>query len=126
MKLIVPMAGKGSRFFNRGITLPKPLIPIAGEPMVSWALKSVSLISFSDIIFICLLNHENEHNISLQLQKYIKRDFQIVFINNVTEGQLCTVLAASRFFNCDEDILISSSDTYVISNLNEDIIGAKE
>lgn len=34
MKLIIPMAGRGSRLRPHTLTVPKPLLPIAGKPMV--------------------------------------------------------------------------------------------
>jgi glucose-1-phosphate thymidylyltransferase len=34
MKIIVPMAGRGSRLRPHTLTIPKPLIPIAGKPIV--------------------------------------------------------------------------------------------
>lgn len=34
MKIIIPMAGRGSRLRPHTLTTPKPLIPIAGKPMV--------------------------------------------------------------------------------------------
>ena len=32
-KLIMPMAGNGSRFSEQGYTVPKPLIEVDGKPM---------------------------------------------------------------------------------------------
>ncbi len=34
MRIIIPMAGRGTRLRPHTLTLPKPLIPIAGKPMV--------------------------------------------------------------------------------------------
>ncbi|HAH33669.1 MAG TPA: nucleotidyltransferase, partial [Flavobacteriaceae bacterium] len=34
MKIIVPMAGRGSRLRPHSLTVPKPLIPVAGTPIV--------------------------------------------------------------------------------------------
>jgi glucose-1-phosphate thymidylyltransferase len=34
MKIIIPMAGKGSRLRPHTLTVPKPLIPVAGKPIV--------------------------------------------------------------------------------------------
>jgi glucose-1-phosphate thymidylyltransferase len=34
MKIIIPMAGRGSRLRPHTLTLPKPLLPIAGKPIV--------------------------------------------------------------------------------------------
>lgn len=30
--LVMPMAGSGSRFYNQGYSIPKPLIEIKGRP----------------------------------------------------------------------------------------------
>ena len=34
MKIIIPMAGRGSRLRPHTLTIPKPLVPVAGKPMV--------------------------------------------------------------------------------------------
>ena len=34
MKLIIPMAGRGKRLRPHTLTTPKPLVPIAGKPIV--------------------------------------------------------------------------------------------
>ena len=34
MKIIIPMAGMGKRMRPHTLTIPKPLIPIAGKPIV--------------------------------------------------------------------------------------------
>ena len=40
LHLILPMAGRGSRFFENGFVCPKPLIEIAGKPFFYWATTS--------------------------------------------------------------------------------------
>jgi glucose-1-phosphate thymidylyltransferase len=42
MKIIVPMAGKGSRLRPHTLTTPKPLIPIAGKSIVQRLVESIS------------------------------------------------------------------------------------
>ena len=34
LNIVLPMAGKGSRFANAGYSLPKPFIDVAGKPMI--------------------------------------------------------------------------------------------
>ena len=34
LNIVIPMAGRGSRFQTQGYQLPKPLIPIHGKPMI--------------------------------------------------------------------------------------------
>ncbi|NNL15843.1 MAG: nucleotidyltransferase [Flavobacteriaceae bacterium] len=41
MKIIVPMAGRGSRLRPHSLTVPKPLIPIAGQPIVHRLVKDI-------------------------------------------------------------------------------------
>jgi NDP-sugar pyrophosphorylase family protein len=121
MKVVVPMAGRGTRFMQQGIGMPKPLIPVAGRPMVAWALQSLSHIAFSQVIFIALAEHEAVYRITGLLRNLVSSEAEVILLNAVTEGQLCTVLAAQEFLNTDEDLLIASSDTYVVSELGQDI-----
>ena len=113
------MAGRGTRFSNFGYTTPKPFIEINGEPMFIWALKSLESLQINKLIIIVLEEHNFKFNLELLLKKYCTMTYQIITLKNVTEGQLCTVIEAEKYINTDEDILIMSSDTLVISNINE-------
>jgi len=42
MKIIVPMAGMGKRMRPHTLTIPKPLIPIAGKPIVQWLVEDIT------------------------------------------------------------------------------------
>ena len=42
MKIIVPMAGRGSRLRPHTLTVPKPLVPIAGKPIVRRLVEDIS------------------------------------------------------------------------------------
>lgn len=42
MKIIVPMAGRGSRLRPHTLTVPKPLIPVAGEPIVHRLVRDIA------------------------------------------------------------------------------------
>ncbi|WP_335973066.1 sugar phosphate nucleotidyltransferase [Gaetbulibacter jejuensis] len=44
MKIIVPMAGRGSRLRPHTLTVPKPLIPVAGQPIVHRLVKDIAKI----------------------------------------------------------------------------------
>jgi glucose-1-phosphate thymidylyltransferase len=41
MKIIVPMAGRGSRLRPHTLTIPKPLIPVAGKPIVQRLVEDI-------------------------------------------------------------------------------------
>jgi glucose-1-phosphate thymidylyltransferase len=42
MKIIVPMAGRGSRLRPHTLTVPKPLIPVAGKPIVQRLVEDIA------------------------------------------------------------------------------------
>ncbi len=42
MKIIVPMAGRGSRLRPHTLTVPKPLVPVAGKPIVQRLVEDLS------------------------------------------------------------------------------------
>lgn len=44
MKIIVPMAGRGSRLRPHSLTVPKPLIPVAGKPIVHRLVEDIAKI----------------------------------------------------------------------------------
>jgi glucose-1-phosphate thymidylyltransferase len=49
MKIIVPMAGRGSRLRPHTLTVPKPLIPVAGKPIVHRLVEDIAGILEEDI-----------------------------------------------------------------------------
>ncbi|MCA0131335.1 sugar phosphate nucleotidyltransferase [Winogradskyella alexanderae] len=55
MKIIVPMAGRGSRLRPHSLTVPKPLIPVAGQPIVHRLVKDIAKVlkqPINEIAFI--------------------------------------------------------------------------
>lgn len=122
MKIVVPMAGRGSRFAEKGVQTPKPLITIAGQPMVYWAINSLIKIPHTEIIFIALREHECDYEISKLLKKNFSGPHSLILLDGITDGQLCTVLAARDKINSEEDMLIASADTFIMSDLGQEII----
>lgn len=45
MKLIIPMAGMGKRLRPHTLTIPKPLIELAGKPIVQWLVEDIASMS---------------------------------------------------------------------------------
>lgn len=55
MKIIIPMAGRGSRLRPHTLTIPKPLIPIGGKPIVQRLAEDITKLSdqkIDEIAFI--------------------------------------------------------------------------
>jgi len=59
MKIIVPMAGRGSRLRPHTLTVPKPLIPIAGKPIVHRLVEDIAAVINQDIEEIAFIIHKD-------------------------------------------------------------------
>mgnify|MGYP002355653089 CR=1 FL=1 len=59
MKIIVPMAGRGSRLRPHTLTIPKPLIPIAGKPIVHRLVEDIAGVIGQEIDEIAFIIHES-------------------------------------------------------------------
>ena len=58
MKIIVPMAGRGSRLRPHTLTIPKPLIPIVGKPIVHRLVEDIAGVLNQDIEEVAFIIHE--------------------------------------------------------------------
>lgn len=106
MKLIMPMAGHGSRFVEQGYSLPKPLISVNGIPMFVHSERCLGL-DFSERVFITL----KDHDLKNEIRKWYS-DAIVVEISEVTGGAAETILTASEHLN-DEDIWICNCDQHI-------------
>lgn len=131
MIIVVPMAGRGSRFLeaqhlNPEYANPKPLISIKGKPMVQWALESLPFVhlpqrpvrtkkirvSPTKLVFICRRDHEDDFEISKSLKKIFSDYINVLFVDQITRGAAETVLLAKNIIDTDEDIIVSDSDHF--------------
>lgn len=118
MKIVIPIAGRGSRFqnvsdTNQNYKKPKPFIEIKGYPMVRWATGSLPNINNKDLIFIILNEHEQNYSVTELLINLYGKEITIITIPDVTRGAAETVLQAKEYINHDEQLIISDSDHFV-------------
>lgn len=118
INIVMPMAGRGSRFAEVGVTTPKPLIPVRGKPMYAWATDGLPLALARRLIFICLAEHLAELDLDRDIRtRYAQYDPIVIGLDRVTEGQACTVLLARDHIDNDEPLLIFNADTYCPTTL---------
>lgn len=119
MKVIIPMAGAGSRFANVGYTFPKPLISVKNmndKPMIQVIVENLNI--DAEHIFIVRKEHCDQYNLK-QLLGVISPGCKIVEVDHLTEGAACTVLLAKEFINNNEPLLIANSDQFIEWDSNE-------
>ncbi|WP_254761524.1 glycosyltransferase family 2 protein [Natrinema marinum] len=107
------MAGKGSRFRNVGVSIPKHEISVRGRPMFDWAMQSLKMFFDSEFIFVT----QSEHAAASFLEEACDRlgisTFQEVSLDEYTNGQAATAMAADRLIGNSESVVIYNIDTYI-------------
>ena len=119
MKVLIPMAGEGSRFAKAGYTFPKPLIDVSGKPMIEVVVNNLDF--DAEFIFLVRKEHLEKYQIKDTLKLITNDNYKIVEVDSLTEGAACTALLAKELINVDEDLLIANSDQYMkfsIENFN--------
>jgi len=113
LNIVIPMAGRGSRFANAGFQTPKPLIPVGGRPMIQWVIENVRPARPHRFIFLCLAEHLESYPEVPQELARLAPGCEIIPVAGVTEGAACTVLLAEQFIDSPEPLMIANSDQIV-------------
>lgn len=117
MNIVIPMAGKGSRFAEAGYVNPKPLIDIYGHPMIEYVTKNIKPSCEHKFIYVCQEEHLKKYKLDEELRK-ISPSCEIVTIDHITEGAACTVLLAEKYIDNNDELMIANSDQYVDMDIN--------
>lgn len=128
LNIVIPMAGKGSRFAEKGYAFPKPLIDVNGKTMIELVIKNLLPKKISDFrfIFICQKEHYEKYDMHNVFRNAVGGDnFEVVKLNGITAGAACTVLTAKAFIDNQDDMLIANSDQYIEFNIDDFIEKAR-
>ena len=117
INVVIPMAGRGSRFVRQGYTIPKPLIDVLGTPMIELVSDNVRPAGEHRFVYLCLQDHIEKYNLRRELER-ISPGCVIVPVDHVTEGAACTVLLAKEYINNDDALMIANSDQYVDTSID--------
>lgn len=118
LNIVLPMAGRGSRFANAGYKMPKPLIEINGKPMIDLVVHNISPKREHRFIFLVLKEHLSQYGLEEHLRT-IAPGCEIITVDQVTEGAACTVLLAKKYIDNDMPLMIANCDQYVDIDIND-------
>lgn len=119
LNIVVPMAGRGSRFANAGYKDPKPLIPVGGNPMIQWVIENVRPAQPHRFVFVCLGEHLQTYQQVPATLRHLCPGCEIVTVDHVTEGAACTVLLARKFIDTGDPLMIANADQFVALNIDD-------
>tara|TARA_B110000196_G_scaffold263988_1_gene236377 strand:- start:215 stop:976 length:762 start_codon:yes stop_codon:yes gene_type:complete len=125
VNILIPMAGLGSRFSERGYSLPKPLINVSDtETIIDISLGCFYNKDFN-YIFIVRKEHCEEYNIDKKLKNIVPK-CNIIEIDYLTDGQACSALLGEQYFDNDDPLFIANSDNYFNWDFTRFITSMKE
>jgi dTDP-glucose pyrophosphorylase len=117
MNILIPMAGEGSRFLEKGYVIHKPVLPLTSRfkfqtiPMVVAAVLDLPFDFERDDInlhFIIRDFHVDE-GVDQALLKYFP-EAQFIVIDALSNGQASTCLVARQFLDNSQPLLITACD----------------
>lgn len=125
LNIVIPMAGRGSRFAETGYIMPKPLIDVFGHPMIEYVTKNIKPNCDHRFIYICQEEHLKKYGLADELNR-MSPGCEIITIDHITEGAACTVLLAEKYIDNDDALMIANSDQFVDTDINEYLAEIKE
>jgi len=114
--LALPMAGAGSRFSKEGYEQPKPFIQVNGKNMFEQAVRCLP--KTDRTIYACLRDQKAPHPVG----------GEVLWIDEVLEGQACTTERIVDVCNPNSSILVSACDNGAFYDSDKflDLVNDKE
>ena len=113
MKVIIPLAGKGTRLRPHTHTTPKPMLKIAGKPVMAYILEElVRLGNVEQVVYIT--GHLKE-----KVEEYTRKNFDLpaVFVEQTVQDGTAGAVALARDY-VDQPVLIIFVDTIFDADLS--------
>ncbi len=126
LNIVIPMAGRGSRFADAGFLDPKPMISVGGRPMIEWVIENIKPTRAHHFIFLCLGEHLERYPQVGEKLRELCPGCDIISVDQVTEGAACTVLLARGLIDSDAPLMIANSDQIVDLPVDDYLAAADE
>lgn len=115
--LLLPAAGNGARFREAGYDRPKPMIDVAGRPMLQRVLDNLRPNGPRRAVIISRLERED-------VEPLLEPDDTAIYLTEPTRGALETILAAKDAYS-GGPLVLGNCDQLVDFDVNEWIRSAK-
>ena len=118
MKILVPMIVPDPFFPPEDYHFPKPLIEVAGEPMISRVVTAlIGHFPQAEFIFMTRAEDCRRFDLAGALRQIAPQRADIVEVEGDTQGAVCTCLLAIEHLDGDEELIIVNSDQIIDADL---------
>lgn len=125
LNIVIPMAGKGSRFTDAGYDVAKPFITFDGRTMIEHVLNSLPI---ENNIVTLIIQKDFEEQYASQLKSLRDNyNLQWISVDGITAGAACTGLAARRVINdkTAPALLVDCDNIFQVNHVKDFINDAK-
>lgn len=116
--IVVPMAGRGSRFTEQGYTDSKPFIDVNGKPMIQRVIENLNMEFDSnyEFVIICLQEDFDKYDFKIFDDIIGHTEYKVICLEDVTEGAAQTLLEAKDIIDNDTPMLSFNTDQMIDYN----------
>lgn len=108
--LVMPMAGRGSRFVREGAAVPKPLMSLWGRPFFWWAAESARrAFDVAETVFVVLEEHVRDFAIDRHIRDHYP-DARLAVCEEVTSGAAATAKLGVGMVDRALPLIVNDSD----------------
>lgn len=121
MQVIIPAAGNGSRFVEGGYAVPKPFIPIKGEPMLARVIESLPVGWL--ITVVAREDHVSFYEDLFTNYPEFRHRVHVLALDSPTRGAAETVLQgilSSGYMHGYQECMVVNCDNLVSVDLDKD------
>ena len=109
LNIVIPLAGAGSRFSKNLWHQGKPMIDVAGVPMLRRVIDNVNTDVF-DVRFVFIARRDYEAELEPLIRASGVSSYTIRYLDEVLQGAVLTLLSAAADFGDDTPLFVVNSD----------------
>lgn len=110
INILIPMAGEGKRFLNKGYIEPKPFINVNNKKMIELVYNNINI--KGNYIFVAKKQHITDYSLDKVIDFFCD-NFTIISQDKKLDGAVKSCLLAKDLINNDKPLIIVNSDQYI-------------
>ncbi|MCS7037952.1 MAG: sugar phosphate nucleotidyltransferase [Saprospiraceae bacterium] len=116
MKVVIPVAGAGARLRPHTYTQPKPLMPVAGKPIICFIIDKLAEAGLQDFVFVIGYLGEKVRDFIEKQYPHLNAEF---VYQESREGSGHAVWTAHEAIEDEDEIFIAFGDTIFEADLRQ-------